>query len=153
MKRRAFLLTCGAACLACGQSLAVPDESFQNEAQLLARRRLLDSMRRLGTEGWRPRDGTALMSLPAGETRLIPVMLAKGNKYLFLCHFRPSGAPLELTVLDSERKLVKTEPPIEDSGYLGIEFSPPVSGRYFLRLHMGPEAQTDAALALGYLFK
>ena len=153
MNRRSFFLSCGVAWYAARWLPAVGEDSYQTEAQMLARRRLLESVRRLGTEGWRPREGTVVMTLPVGEARLVPVMLARGNRYLFLCHFRPSGAQVQLTVLDSQRRLVGTGPPLGDSGYVGVEFSPAVSGRYFLRLNLPADSPADAALALGYLFK
>ena len=151
MTRRRLLTVAAGLCSARAESLSAGPEPV-TESLSMARRRVLETSRRLAADGWKVREGLFTAHLKPGQTIVVPVHLIEGVQYLFAGVSRPSDRAFSFDLLDADGRLLAAALSMDDARTDAVLHTAAVSALCHVRLRTLPRS-LPADIALLYVYR
>ncbi len=142
--KRAFLFSTLAV------SLALEPLHAATDAEVDARRIVLDLAGAFTNDGFKLRDGVVMGSLETGKPKVIQVNLYAGNEYWFSLGAAGGAKKVAVTVFDETGKKIDAEP-YQEGATAAAGFSPEASGPYYVKIELVEGA--SGAFCLVYSYK
>ena len=119
------------------------------DAEVEARRIVLELAGAFSNDGFKLRDGVAMGSLEPGKAKLVQVNLYAGNEYWFSLAASGGAKKVAVTVFDETGKKIDSEP-YQEGVTAAAGFSPDVSGPYFVKVELVEGTTSSFCLLYSY---
>ena len=131
-------------------SLALAPLHAATDAEVDARRIVLDLAGAFTNDGFKLRDGVVMGSLETGKPKVIQVNLYAGNEYWFSLGAAGGAKKVAVTVFDETGKKIDSEP-YQGEATAAAGFSPEASGPFYVKIELVEGA--SGAFCLVYSYK